>query len=273
MKSFKGIVPEIYGGRLSFLRGVSSSRGISALGGAFLSSPLSKPLIKGFIKRNNIDMSEYPLRDYKSFDDFFTREIKPAKRPVDMGPLSLISPCDGLLTCLEITPELEFVIKGGRYSVASLLKNRDLAQKFLGGRCLIFRLCVHNYHRYCYFDNCQKGVNIPIRGRYYTVRPEALGVADYFSENSREYTLLKTENFGTAVQVEIGAAMVGKIVNLHQAGSFKRGEEKGMFRFGGSTIVLLLQKGSCGIFPEIEAACLKGEEYPVRMGQAIGTAL
>ena len=80
MKSFKGIVPEIYGGRLSFLRGVSSSRGISALGGAFLSTPVSKPLIKGFIKRNNIDMSEYPLRDYKSFDDFFTREIKPAKK-------------------------------------------------------------------------------------------------------------------------------------------------------------------------------------------------
>ena len=262
----------LYRGALRPLLPLLSSKAVSAAGGAALSTRASAALVPGFIRRAGIDMSDFESREWRSFNDFFTRGLRPGARPVDPDPLALVSPCDSRLLALDITPDLTFRIKGGDYSVSSLLRNRRLAEDFAGGRCLIFRLCVDDYHRYCYFDDGCKGGNIPLPGRYYTVRPVALEHHDFFKENSREYTVMATRHFGKAVQVEVGATFVGRIENHHGVCSFRRGEEKGMFLFGGSTIVLLLGKNAADIDPRIIENTSRGLETRVLMGRKIGHA-
>ena len=130
--------------------------------------------------------------------------------------------------------------------------------------------CVQHYHRYFYLDDGWKEDNIFIPGVLHTVRPIALREIPVFTENCREYTLMHTAHFGKVVQVEVGAMLVGKIRNYHRRYSFSRGEEKGCFLYGGSTIIVLLQKNRVNIFPDIRKASLEGREVPVRLGQAVG---
>ena len=106
------------------------------------------------------------------------------------------------------------------------------------------------------------------------MRPIALAARPVFTENCREVTVIDTDGFGTAAQVEIGALMVGRIANLRTGETFcvERGDEKGMFMFGGSTVVLLLGRGAATVDPELLAATAAGLEAPVRMGEAIGRA-
>jgi len=121
--------------------------------------------------------------------------------------------------------------------------------------------------------NLSQEDNIFIPGVLHTVRPIALREIPVFTENCREYTLMHTAHFGKVVQVEVGAMLVGKIRNYHRRYSFSRGEEKGCFLYGGSTIIVLLQKNRVNIFPDIRKASLEGREVPVRLGQAVGEKL
>lgn len=268
-----GLLKQLYRGALRPLLPLAASKAVSSAGGFVMSSPLSRPFIKGFVRRNAIDMNQYIPTRYPSFNDFFTRSIRPGARPIPKDGGLLISPCDSRLTAYDISDDLTFEIKGGRYSVASLLKNPPLAQGFAGGLCLVFRLSVDDYHRYCYFDDGKKGENIVLPGRYYTVQPIALERADFYKENSRQYTVMDTGHFGRAVQVEIGATFVGRISNFHGRHTFCRGEEKGMFEFGGSTVVLLLQKGAAALDGDIAGNSSLGFETRVLMGEVIGRSL
>ena len=247
-----------------------TSRGLSRFAGKVMDSRVSKPLIRPFVKNNGIDLSEYLPEDYRCFNDCFTRRIRPELRPVDPSADALVSPCDGRLSVWRIGEDTVLPIKQSRYTVSGLLKNEALAREFYGGQCLVFRLCVENYHRYCYFDSGTKGENVFIPGKLHTVRPVALAAVPVFTENCREYTVMQTEHFGKAVQIEVGAMLVGKIENLHGAGSFTRGEEKGRFLYGGSTVVLLLQKNAAQIDDRFLKASARGEELAVRMGERIG---
>ena len=243
----KAIAPPKDGGTLRFLYNNAFgrfllrpliSRPISKLAGAYLSSRLSKGLIKKFVKNNNIDLNEFYSDNFRCFNDCFCRKIKEGQRPLEEG---LIAPCDGLLSVYPIEDGLVLPIKQSQYSIAELLDDDVLAKEFDGGTVLVFRLCVNHYHRYSYFDDGVKGDNKFIKGRLHTVRPIALGQYPVFAQNCREMTVMDTVHFGKAVQVEVGAMLVGKIANLHGSGPIKRGEEKGMFLYGGSTVVLLLQ--------------------------------
>lgn len=244
--------------------------GLSKLCGRFLDTRASKFLIKPFIKNNNIDMSEYLDEEYRCFNDCFCRRIRPECRPVDMNPNNLVSPCDGLLSAYKTTDGLVIPVKGSSYSMASLLRSKSLAEEFNGGTCLVFRLCVNHYHRYAYPDNGTKGENVFIPGVLHTVRPVALAHRQVFVENSREYTVMELENFGKVIQMEVGAMLVGKISNNMQAGSFSRGQEKGKFLYGGSTIIMLLRESAASVNKEIFEATSRCEETPVKMGQVIG---
>ena len=123
----------LYRGALRPLLPLLSSKAASAAGGAAMSTRASAALVPGFIRRAGIDMSDFESREWRSFNDFFTRGLRPGARPVDPDPLALVSPCDSRLLALDITPDLTFRIKGGDYSVSSLLRNRRLAEDFAGG--------------------------------------------------------------------------------------------------------------------------------------------
>lgn len=236
-----------------------------------MDSALSKPLIKPFIKRSGIDTSEYVMYPFRSYNDFFTRVIKPEKRPVDLEPDHLISPCDSKLTVHKISKNSIFRIKGSRYRVSDLLKNEFLANRFCGGYCFIFRLEVDDYHRYCYIDDGTKTENTYIAGELHTVNPVALERYNIYKRNCREYTVLHTDNFGDVVQVEVGAMLVGRIVNHHGEGGFCRGDEKGKFEFGGSTVVLLFGRDRVCPDEDILRNSAEGIETVVKYGEKIGT--
>ena len=247
-------------------------RGLSQAAGRFLSSPLSRPLIAPFIRKNGIDLTDYAQEDYGCFNDFFCRRIRPETRPLPTDPAALMAPCDGLLSAYRVSDGMVLPIKQSRYSVSDLLGMDASARLFRDGVCLVFRLCVDNYHRYCYPDDGQKGPNVFLPGMLHTVRPIALENVPVFVRNCREYTIMETAHFGTVAQVEIGALLVGRIDNLQGAGPITRGAEKGRFLFGGSTVVLLLEKDRVNVDEALFAATESGIETPVVLGQVLGHA-
>lgn len=244
---------------------------VSRAAGWLMDSGISRPAIKPFLKKNHIDMSEYEDRPFKSFNDFFTRRIRPGKRPVDMDPTHLIAPCDSKLCVYPIDDEARFLVKNTEYTMHQLLKDWGLAQKYQGGTFLLFRLTVGDYHRYCYIDSGAKSDNHHIPGVFHTVNPAANDRYPIYKENTREYTLIESSCFGTMMMMEVGATMVGRIVNYHETAQVQRGQEKGKFEFGGSTIVVCLEKDRAVIDADIWENTRNGIETVVKMGEKIGT--
>ncbi len=245
---------------------VLTAPALSRLAGRFLDTSASTVLIDPFVKSNGIDLSVYESGPFASFNAFFTRRLAPGKRTVDHTPSHLIAPSDGLLSVYPIEDGTVCPIKGVEYSIEGLLRSKKLAEKFDGGLCLVFRLCVDHYHRYAFFDSGKVLRRYFVNGILHTVRPVALEARPVFVENSREVTVMRTENFGLAAQVEVGAMLVGRIVN-RDVQTFTRGEEKGLFEYGGSTVVLLLQKDAVKLDDRF---VFGGEEQSVRFGEQIG---
>ncbi len=245
---------------------------ISRLAGAFLSTRASCVLIKPFIRTNAIDMRQFEPVEYASYNEFFSRKIRPEARAIDRTSDHLISPCDSKLTALPIGSGTRFTLKHTEYTVASLLKNETLAREYAGGYALIFRLTVDDYHRYCYADDGKKERQVCIPGALHTVNPIANDHYPIYKENAREYTILHSHSFGDMVVMEVGALLVGKIVNHHDEATVGRGEEKGYFQFGGSTIVLLLKADRVQLDEDILDNSRNGIETVVQYGQKIGIA-
>lgn len=246
---------------------------VSKAAGVFMDSWLSVPLIKRFIKSSGIDTSQYVMKKFRSYNEFFTRRVKRGMRPIDRMPSHFISPCDSKLTVYKIGKSSVFRIKGSRYRVSDLIQNDFLAKRYEGGYCMIFRLEVDDYHRYCYIDSGTKTENTFINGELHTVNPIALEHYNIYKRNCREYTVLHTENFGDVVQVEVGAMMVGRIVNRHCAAEVVRGEEKGKFEFGGSTIVLLVQEDMIRIDDDILRNSAESIETVVKYGEKVAASV
>jgi len=241
--------------------------------GRVLNSRLSAFAAKNAIKKRKIETELLEKTRFRSYNDFFTRKVKAAARPVDMRPESLVSPCDAKLSAYKIGFDSSFLIKGTPYNVKDLLGGDSVYSGFLDGTCLVFRLAVDDYHRYCYFDDGVKGGNTFLKGVLHTVHPIVVDSKyNIYKRNSREYTVMDTQNFGKAVQVEVGALMVGRIRNFHGPCSFRRGEEKGMFEFGGSTIVLLLQKDAVTLDEDIVNNSANNIETIVKYGEKIGVS-
>ena len=242
---------------------------ITHIGGMYMNSSLSKHKIASFIEHNHIDMSQYVKQDYHSYNDFFTRKIIPEKRPIEMQEDQLIAPADSKLTYYPIREDTHLLIKDSLYSLSDLLQDETLAKEYHGGDCLIFRLTVDDYHRYCFIDDGDLEGEHYIPGKFHTVNPIANDYYPIYKQNARSYSLLHTKNFGDVIYMEVGAMMVGKIVN-HPIKSFKKGEEKGYFEFGGSTIVVLFKKGIVQLDQDIIENSKTHHETRVRMGEKIG---
>lgn len=244
-------------------------KSISKIGSLYMNSKLSKKRIKGFIEKNNIDMSDYPREDYKSFNDFFTRKIITGRRPFSKKANDLIAVADSKLLVYDINDNTQLFIKGKKYNLKELLRDKELANKYKNGLCLVFRLTVDDYHRYCYVDDGNVVKTKTINGILHTVGPIAFKRYKVFKENQREYTVINTKNFGEVVQMEVGALMVGKIIN-HDKKIFVRGEEKGYFLFGGSTVILIIKDNVVKIDKDILKNSSLGIETKVKLGEVIG---
>ncbi|MBQ9887217.1 MAG: phosphatidylserine decarboxylase [Lachnospiraceae bacterium] len=246
---------------------------VSRLAGRLLDSRISTVLIKPFIRLNNIDLDEYEDRTYLSYNDFFTRKVKPGRRSFEATPDVLCSPCDSKLSIYDITDKSRFKIKNTTYSLEQLLKSKKAAAHYQGGRLMIFRLTVDDYHRYAFVDDGTLGKTRRIDGVFHTVMPIAGDSYPVYHENTREYSILKSENFGNILMMEVGALLVGRIVNNFKSYSglkIRRGQEKGRFEFGGSTVILIFEPGKIIIDKDILDAATNGRECIIKQGQRIG---
>lgn len=247
--------------------------GISRAGGWLLDRRVSKIAVGPFVRSKGVRLEDYEKTDYCSYNDFFTRVIKGDRRPVDMRPSALIAPCDSKLTVYDIDENARFTVKGTQYTMESLTRSGKLAERYAGGQLLLFRLTVDDYHHYCYVDDGEKSECHYIDGVFHTVNPAACEQYPVYKENSRCISFLKSRNFGVLMMIEVGALMVGKIVNLEDGkAQVNRGQEKGYFAFGGSTVILCLKKGRAVIDEDILANSREGYETKVLQGMKIGRA-
>lgn len=246
---------------------------VSKLAGRYLSSPHSAKMIPHFIERNNIDMSSYEETEYACFNDFFTRKIKEGKRPIPDDTDILISPCDCKATVYKIQDNTTFSVKNTEYTLRTLLRSPRLAKRFRGGYAFLLRLTVDDYHRYVYAASGKQSKNYHIDGSFHTVNPIANDYLPIYKENTREYTVIHTKEFGDIVQMEVGALLVGKIANHTQSGVVARGQEKGYFEYGGSTVILLTQKGALAPREDLIQNTERGYETKLLQGHSIGTAI
>jgi phosphatidylserine decarboxylase len=240
---------------------------ISAVYGAAQRSRRSARKIKDFAENYGINLDDYES-GYESFNDFFIR--KPRKTDFVRDAGTLISPADSVVTACRIQRGQKFEIKGRGYSLASFLKDANLAKSFEGGWMLIFRLRVYDCHRYCFFDGGRAIWTKTIRGVLDSVNSSATGRFT-LNSNYREISLLRSDHFGDAVFAEVGAMFVGAVVNTHKGERFEKGDEKGYFEFGGSTVVVLIKEGLINIDADIADYSKRGIESHVSRGEKIGS--
>ncbi len=248
------------------LKLIFSTRWFSYLAGVYYKSRFSLSKLKKFIRTNNLQSYEKNIDKYNSFNDFFIRK---EQRNFTYEHGALISPCDSLVSVYNITDTLILNIKSSSYSLQTLLQNNKLAEKYIGGTCIIYRLTLLNYHRFMFAQSGLITNFKTIKGCLHTVRPLSNAKNNYF-ENTRAVTQMATHNFGNVVQVEIGAMLVGKIVNHNTSNKFKVFDEKGYFEFGGSTIVQLFEANSVKICEDILKMSNKNIECEIVMGEKIG---
>lgn len=247
----------------------------SKIYGSFCDSRRSLKKIHSFVEDFDINMSqsEKNINEFGSFNDFFTRRLKEGARPIDKNSDCLISPGDGRLLAFENIDLNKLIqVKGFTYSLYELIGNTEIAAKFTGGDCLILRLCPTDYHRFHFVDEGVCEETVKIHGDYYSVNPVALArVPALFCRNKREWSIFHSSNFGDILHIEVGATCVGSIIQTYISKKpVRKGDEKGYFKFGGSTTILFFQRDKVRIDGDIIAETEKGYETKVLIGERIG---
>lgn len=245
------------------------NRFISNMVGFFLNLKISKPMIKKYIKKYNIDMNLYQEKKYTSFNDFFKRELKNIKKT--KSDLDLISICDSKITVYKIEKDLILNIKNSKYTLEELIKE-EVTKDYENGYCIIYRLEPKDYHHYIFNDDGIILSNKKINGKLHTVNPIVYDKYQVFTENKREVSFLKTTNLDEIIQIEVGALCVGRIKN-RDIDEYKRYDEKGYFEFGGSTIIQLFKKNIIDVDKEILNNTKENIETQVSIGDVIGRVI
>lgn len=247
---------------------------LSKLYGRLQQHPLSRTKIENFVTQYGIDLSEVrvPPNGFSSFNDFFIRQLKPRARPIDSNPAAMTSPADARLSVFPIARDRRLTVKGASISLPQLLGGAGQDDAFLGGTCLIYRLAPCDYHRFGHVDDgTQKPIHI-IEGPLHSVNPLALRhKPDVHCTNYRHWCEIETPRWGTIIQVEVGAMMVGSVVQFQpDGGPCRRGQEKGYFQFGGSTVIVLVASNRVLVDDDILENSHKGIEVLVRYGEQVG---
>lgn len=250
---------------------------LSVLYGKKMDSESSKKMIPNFVKEHSINMEESvkSIDEFTSFNDFFYRELKPDSRVVDRRRGVLTSPADGKVFVIEnVSKDTEFFVKGEKFYLEDFLKNKSLAKKYKNGMMFIIRLAPVDYHRFHFPASGMISKTKLIKGAYYSVSTHAIRKKfRIFCENKRTLSTLFTDSFKDICILEIGATMVGGIKQTYIPYTHvKKGDEKGYFYFGGSTVILLLEKQSFRIDKDILENSRNGIETKISMGERLGVS-
>lgn len=276
---------QIYGERaLHFLYGAPSDQLLKELLRKWASYPIVSRLvgwwqkqrwtrshIVPFIEKYGLNPAEFQndVTDFKSFNDFFTRKLKKESRPIAAKDSLAVIPADGRYRFFpDISRADGFVVKGKKFTLEALLQDKELATRYVSGSMVMARLCPTDYHRFHFPCRCTPGASQSISGWLYSVNPIALKERiSIFTENKRTLCHLQTEKFGEVLFLEVGATTVGSICQTYEPfKTYEKGDEKGFFEFGGSSLLVLFEPGKI-VFdtdllidqPYIEIRCLMGQ--------------
>lgn len=230
-----------------------------------------------FIAEYNIDVDEFAKSafDYKTFNEFFYRALKPEARPIAGDERVAVLPADGRhLVFPDVDTSPGFYVKGATFSLLDLFGDAELAKQFAGGAMLISRLCPVDYHRFHFPVAGVPGESRLINGWLYSVSPLALRRSlQYLVQNKRVITLIASPQFGTVAMIEVGATNVGSIQQSHVPGrAVVKGAEKGLFAFGGSCVITIFQRGRIQFEPDLVEQSAQHLETYARMGDRLGVA-
>ena len=234
----------------------------------------SQKKILEFVDKYEIDAleAELVLDQYESFNAFFTRKLVAGSRPFDSNPDAFCCPADGkVLVYPKLTDGTRLPVKGRSISISSLLASEDQAGRYDEGSALVVRLAPYDYHRFHFPDSGTVRPTRDIKGRYHIVNPLGLDtVPDAFIRNKRSVTVFDSEHFGQVSYVEVGGFAVGTILQTYTPGAVERGQEKGYFKFGGSTLVLIFEPGRIVFDDDLVGDSKGGTEVQVKTGSRIG---
>ncbi len=237
--------------------------------------PGSRRKIAPFIEQYALATGEFARRpdEFESFNEFFFRSLKPGARPVDPDPSSVVFPADGRHLCI---PDLSrgdgLLVKGEMFDLETLLADSTLARQYASGSLLLSRLCPVDYHRYHFPVAGRAGPARFINGPLYSVNPIAIFQNIHIlATNRRALSILETDSMGRVLLLEIGATCVGGICQTYQEGSaVAKGEEKGYFRFGGSSTITIFEPGRVQFDDDLLANSEQKRELYARVGDRMG---
>ncbi|KAI6017976.1 phosphatidylserine decarboxylase-domain-containing protein [Pisolithus microcarpus] len=266
-------------GRMEGARARRLLKSLTIKQGMKYDSPESIRDIHPFIDFHKLDVREIlePVESFKTFNEFFYRKLKPTARPLDCpeDPCRLVSAADCRLMVFEsVSDATRLWVKGREFTIARLLGDghKDEAERYIHGSLAIFRLAPQDYHRFHVPVDGTIGKMTDISGEYYTVNPQAIRSAlDVYGENARKIIPIDSPHFGRVLAVCVGAMMVGSIRTVvHEGQRVSRGDELGYFAFGGSTIVMLFEKGMVEWDEDLLINGRASLETLVRVGMGIG---
>jgi phosphatidylserine decarboxylase len=237
----------------------------------------SDMLIYKFIADYDVNASEFAKSafEFKTFNEFFHRALKPESRPIAPGARVAVLPADGRhLAFPDVDTADGFYVKGAKFTLEELLGDPEMASRFAGGSMLISRLCPSDYHRFHFPVSGIPSEPRLVRGSLYSVSPIALRQnIRYLVRNKRYVTQIESPEFGTVVMLEVGATNVGSIVEGFVYGrAVAKGDEKGMFAFGGSCVITLFARNRIVFDSDIVEQSSRWIETYARMGDRLGTA-
>jgi phosphatidylserine decarboxylase len=258
-----------------------ASKSVSQLYGCYQDWPISQNKVPPFVEKFDIDLSIYKAGSvpsdkkefsYKTFNEFFIREFETNQRQFVGNEEKMPAFCEArYFGHEEIHNDVKIPVKGKFLNSQDLLGGSKWAQTFAGGPLLIARLCPVDYHRYHYPLSGKTLDSFQIEGQYHSVNPLALNSKpEIYIVNERRASILETKEFGKLAYIEVGAAMVGKIIQSHdEAKPHSKGDEKGYFLFGGSTVILLGEKGAWSPSDDVLTNTKEGIETYLQLGEEV----
>ncbi len=241
--------------------------------GWYADRPASAKRISKTIRELGIEMDDFeiPADGYRTFNEFFIRKIKPGRRL--FSEEGICSPADCRMSVYpQLTADRCIPVKGAEFTVGQLLgaEGAEVAGRFENGSLCVARLCPADYHRFHFPSDGKLLRHWRIRGRYHTVSPIALWKGlDIFPHNVREVSLLDLGKWGVCAYIEVGAFGVASITQTHEGTEFRKGEEKGYFSFGGSTVILIFEPGRLAFAKDLLENSAAGREVILRAGDRL----
>lgn len=235
-------------------------------------TPWSARKIAPFVRKHRIDMSEFEPKRYRNYAEFFTRRFRPGVRrfPADARDMGAFAEAR-YFGWEHLQADQQFPVKGHSLDAARILGSAERARPFVGGPVLLARLSPVDYHHVHYPDDGTTAAHDRGGHRIWTVNRHALqNKPDILFRNERQINILDTRRFGRLAFVEVGALTVGRISQVHPFDMpFRRGEEKSVFQFGGSAIVVFGEPAAWCPCEDLIIHTEQGVETFVRLGEAV----